>query len=108
MSGATGFGEADVDPTPVNFTDRTRHQPVSLEPADDAREGALAEVRGACQLLHTVRLSPVLDQALQHLELTDPKPMTLAELPLQSAPGSCVPAEELPPGCRQRAILLLV
>src|SRR5215813_3500851 len=77
MPGATGFGETDIDPPPVDVTDRTRHEPVSLEPSDDARESALAEVRGAGQLLHPVGFLSVLDQ-------------------------------ELPPGCRQRAILLLV
>jgi hypothetical protein len=90
-------GKTDEHTPPVDVAHRASDEPVPLEPRDDAGEGALAEIRGVGQLLHTLLHSVLFHQALEHLELAHAQSVSLTELALQGTPGPGMAFEEFPP-----------
>ncbi len=72
------------------------HQALFFEPADDPRQGALAEVNDVRQRLHPTLAVGLAGQFVEDLELADPEPV-LAERLLQRAGHPRVLFEERAP-----------
>ena len=77
---------------------------VGLEPRDDAREGALAQVHGLGQLLHPALLRVARGEALEHLVLADAQAV-LVERALERGGRPRVAVEQLAPDLDEAVFL---
>ena len=77
------LGQAHVDTPAVHVAHGPLHQSVLLEPADQTRQGALAQVHGLGEFLNAELVLVILGQPLEHLEFADTEPMPLAQLVLE-------------------------
>ena len=82
MAPLTRLGQHHVDAAPVHVAAAPLDQAVPRQTVYQTGQRALAQMDGLGQVLGA-KLAPVaLGEPLQHLEVTDPKPVPFAELTL--------------------------
>ncbi len=102
VTAAALAGDRDVDAAPVKVAEAALDQAVLLEPADQPRQRALAQVYGIGELLDPELVVRALGKALEHLEVADAQTMPLAKLPVQRARDDGMVCRECAPGCHIR------
>src|SRR5688500_11614071 len=104
VTAASRIGDADVDAAAVLVAHPALHQAVLLEPADDARERALAEVNRLAERLHPALLVLALArEPLEHLVLADAQAMRLQRT-LERAVCSRMTGQQTAPGVHERLV----
>src|SRR3712207_4313717 len=96
--------DAGVDAAAVRLAHLAVDEPVRLEPADEPRQRALAEVDALGHLLHAAVVLAVLGEPLEDLELAHPEAVLRLELALQRAGHARVTAQRLRPGVRELGV----